>query len=395
MATLNRTQTAKHRKAHGKPYPEFPLTRHPTGRWCKKINKRTYYFGPIDDPDGALKRYLSQVDRIRAGLPQAVDPAAPTLLLLVNTFLTEKLRAVECGDINAQSLEEYKRDCGLVLETLGKTRLLTELSPDDFGRLRAALHRGVGVVTAGNRICRVRVLLKFAFDSGLADTPLRYTVALKRPPRRAVRLARAERGLRMLEAEEIHKALAGASPMMRAAILLGINAGVGNRDIATITFRNLDLSGGWLTMARRKTGIMRRCPLWPETIDAIKAAIAERPTPKDSAHCELVFLSKAGTPLVKDRSAKSGKLTRVDLVSQGFSALLKRQGVEQRGSFYLLRHSTQTIGEEVGDLVALRSIMGHADAAGDMGAHYRARVTDERLQRVVDHLRGWLFPPSE
>lgn len=30
-----------------KPYPEFPLTPHPSGRWCKN------YFGPWADPNRA------------------------------------------------------------------------------------------------------------------------------------------------------------------------------------------------------------------------------------------------------------------------------------------------------------------------------------------------------
>ena len=32
-----------------KPYPLFPLTAHPTRRWCKKIAGKLHYFGPWDD----------------------------------------------------------------------------------------------------------------------------------------------------------------------------------------------------------------------------------------------------------------------------------------------------------------------------------------------------------
>ena len=37
-----------------KPYPEFPLTPHPAGYWCKKIRGKVHYFGPWGDPDGAM-----------------------------------------------------------------------------------------------------------------------------------------------------------------------------------------------------------------------------------------------------------------------------------------------------------------------------------------------------
>src|SRR5205823_14551207 len=52
----------------------------------------------------------------------------------------------------------------------------------------------------------------------------------------------------------------------------------------------------------RSTGIPRRCPLWPETVQAIKEALARRPEPKDAADAELVFVTKYGKGWAKDTS---------------------------------------------------------------------------------------------
>ncbi len=40
-----------------KPYPDFPLTPHPSGRWCKKIRGKLVYFGKIDDLAAAPEKF--------------------------------------------------------------------------------------------------------------------------------------------------------------------------------------------------------------------------------------------------------------------------------------------------------------------------------------------------
>jgi hypothetical protein len=40
----------------------WPLTVHPNGQWCKKVCGPLYYFGLLEDPQAARKRWLVERD---------------------------------------------------------------------------------------------------------------------------------------------------------------------------------------------------------------------------------------------------------------------------------------------------------------------------------------------
>jgi integrase len=172
------------------------------------------------------------------------------------------------------------------------------------------------------------------------------------------------------------------SPALKAMILLGINCGFGNNDCGSLPLDAVDLDAGWINFARPKTGIDRRCPLWPETVAALRDWLTVRPEPQENADAGLVFLTTGGTRYAKDESTDNP-------VSKETRKLFNRLGIDKRRSFYGLRHCFETIGGASRDQVAVDCLMGHAD--NSMAATYRDHVGDDRLLAVVAHVHAWLF----
>jgi len=251
------------------------------------------------------------------------------------------------------------------------------------------LAKRYGVVGLRNAVNTCRVILKYASDNRLIDTPVNYGQAFDRPSAKTLRKARNAAGPRLFEADEIRRILAAADPTMRAMILLGCNCGFGNSDIANLTQSALNLESGRVDFPRVKTEIPRRVPRWPETVAALQDAIKARPKPATRDEAGLCFLTIRGKRWVRtQQSRKTDRLIPRDVLSQKFAKLLKRLEIYGRQGlgFYTLRHNFQTIGDAK-DPEAMAALMGHVDSS--MGAVTRERIPEERLQAVVDVVRAW------
>lgn len=366
-----------------KPYPDFPLFAHASGVWAKKIRSKTHYFGPWDDPSAALRRYLAEQDTLYAyGRCRHPKVANVTIQQLIDRFLEAKGRLLNSNELAPRSLMDYRHACTRIAEQFGAVRQIGTLEPEEFERFRAKLANGWGPVTLGAALQKIRTVFKYAFDAGLIERPVRFGVCFKSPSKRVLRLNKKNGENRMFEAEEVRRMLETAGVQLRAMILLGVNCGFGNADCATLPIEALDLDGGWINYHRPKTGIDRRCPLWPETVAALRKWLARRPRSRNPEIARLVFVTRNKTSWSKG--------TTDNPVAKAFAKVLGKVELVRKGrGFYALRHTFETIAGEALDQIAVDAIMGHVRE--DMATVYRERINDERLRYVAERVRTWLF----
>ena len=400
------TSRRGNRKAAQKPRPDFPLfphdAKHPDkARWAKKVRGKLCYFGKVvDDPQGnqALSLWLDQKDDLLAGRTPRVKQGALTVLELCERFLEAKEARVDSGEITKTTWKGYHGACKRIVKWFGRKRLVEDLRGDDFDKFRSELIKTNGLVGLKNQINLTRMVFKYADEAGLIDRPVRFGANFKRPSAKAIRKQRTPR---MFEAEDIGIMFDYAGPIMRAMMLLGVNAGFGCADVGRLPESAVDFKTGWITFPRPKTGADRRVPLWAETIEALKEALDLRPDPAGDEYKDLVFRTKWGRSFFKDSTRYLTEQFKRFLrsIDQQREAKAKREGTETpeklyrpgRG-FYTLRHVFETIGGESCDQVAVDAIMGHE--RGDMASVYRERISDDRLRNVTDHVRAWLFPEA-
>lgn len=393
-----------------KPYATFPLSAHAGGKWVKKIKGEFHYYGrwgkvvngtmqriPGDGWKEALERYKAEADDLHAGRIPRVDGKTVTVKDVCNKFLNAKLDRLNNAEISPRTFTEYKATATRLVKRFGG-RYVDDLNADDFQSLRNELAKQYGPVRLGNEIVRVKTVFKYGFDMGLIDKPLRYGTQFVRPSKTVLRKHRAANGKKLFTGKAVRELIDAAGVPLKAMILLGINCGFGNADCANLPLSAVDLEAGWVTFPRPKTGIARRAKLWPETVEALRAAIESRPTPKDNADADILFITRLRHRWVRTRVEqptkeelekapdRTPKHTPIDSVGLEFRKVAK--SIAPGLGFYAIRHTFRTVADATKDFPACRMIMGHAD--GGIDDFYIEGIDDARLIAVSEYVRAWL-----
>lgn len=338
---------------------KIPLFKHPNGQWCKKVLGKPHYFGT--DLEIALKRWSDDKDYLLAGrVPPARTNGAATVVELANLFNDRCKRRVASGKMTQRSADDYKPTIKRFIELVGDNCQPASLGPLDFAdvedRLFESIERTKGLrsgsfgrtaerrspVTVAGNVRRIRAFLKWCHESKLIPA-LSFgedfsPTALKVADRQSVKQARKD-----IAASDLRAIIDASSITFRPLLLLGINAGIGNLDLAEMKLSelpDLDAPAVWIDLPRGKTGTDRRFMLWPETVSAIREYLAARPGPAGYSNVDRLFLTRQGLAWVRTQQKD-----RQDAVTGAFTRYRIAAKVE-RGTFYDLRRTFQTIAAD-------------------------------------------------
>ncbi len=213
---------------------------------------------------------------------------------LCNQFLTAQRRKV--GELAARTFADYLMTCERVIGFFGKETVAATLKPSHFSAFRHSFPATWGPRMTGREIRQTKTLFRFAAQKELIEHLPDFGGSFRQPGVKVLRRLRQDKrnthGELMFESAELRLMLAQARQPWDAMMLLGANCGFGNSDISNLPRNVIDLSDGWIDYGRQKTGVDRRCPLWPETIAALRESLLHRRRPVDSGDSELVFLTK-------------------------------------------------------------------------------------------------------
>jgi integrase len=151
----------------------------------------------------------------------------------------------------------------------------------------------------------------------------------------------------------------------------------------------LDLVKGRVVLPRKKTGISRDLPLWPETIESVK---------RISKKGNLVFYTARGNPFIRTALRKNEdgqeRYSTLNTISTKFSRLIKKSGlaVPMGTGFYTLRRTAATMAARSGDPFAVQRLLGHADL--QMATRYVQDVS-KQTDEVIENSRIYVCQVSK
>jgi integrase len=250
--------------------------------------------------------------------------------------------------------------------------------------------RGKGILSAWTRrgaLTALRVVLGFAVDERYIPTNPVNSLPRQRMPK-----VNDERGIRVLDGKELTRLLENTPERSRLMLTVAATTGLRSRELRGLTWTDLDLEAGKLTVQRQldhedrgervapKTPAARRTrPLPPYVVAALRDIYAKRAEWGDT---EGFVFQRDGRPVT------------VGQLGEDFSTAVEKAGIDDHGkrlSPHCLRHGYGSMLIAAGeDVVKVSRALGHANVSITLRAYshefesQRGESDERALQALED-----------
>jgi integrase len=334
---------------------------------------------------GSYDSLKAKADAMLAGM-EASSPER-TVTAQVDGWKNLLHDACQAGQLSVGRYDAYCRNIGNFVAWIGPE---TAIDAIDEARLEAFFSHLSGKVGAGDyspQYAHTLLMTARQFISRLAARKLIPLPGNIRDRRFRFNHSVAA-GIETFTAEEVRALLEAAPERMRLYLLLMLNCGMYQNDIAELRQQEVDWKKGTITRVRSKTrerkGPVVTYKLWPETFALLE---------KHRAEGELVLTTERGKPLVT-YSLEEGRFARYDVVQSAWNRLSEKMGAKIRLS---MKHLRKTSASLLGEHPHYKFYATHflADSPRHMTEKHYVKPSDAEFFEALDWLHGRILAEGD
>ncbi len=294
------------------------------------------------------------------------------------TSFAKQWLARKAGETKPSTLAAYKAVCDRFLEFLGPrgSADMLAMTPADIAAFRDAEAVRTSPSRANQQIKGIRVFFQSAWRDGLiTENPASKVEALK-----ATHHQRKDFTVEMLQ-----KILAASTGEWRGMVLFGLYTGQRLRDIARLSWSQIDLENDEIAFTTGKTGRRVLLPIAAPLREFLdEMAVGDDPAaflfPKAAKAKATSSLSNAFTEILADAGLVEAKSHQKAETGKGRSVGRVRSGL----SFHSLRHTATSMLKNAGVPEAVvRDIIGHDSAlVSSRYTHIDAKAKKQALGKM-------------
>jgi integrase len=228
---------------------KFPLTRHPTGQYCKKIRGKIYYFG--SDKKEALQTYHDQATFLH-GYNSSLQELANgnmTLSQLCDMYLKYQHTKLMANNLSVRHYNDQVGSLNKLKNFMGQNCKIKSISTLNLQNYKRNIQKHYGSV------CRLN--LNISIMKAMFHWARKNDILKSIPNIDAISRAKVTHQDRFIfDAAQIHKLVVFADIKMKAMIWLGLNCGFGCTDCAYLKWSDLDFADKQISIGK-DTGLCR------------------------------------------------------------------------------------------------------------------------------------------